>query len=94
MIDFVAEVSLKTGIVLDPVYTGKAVKGMVEEMTRNPQRFKGRKIVYLHTGIYTSTALLLFTMENSNWEKDKRMACVLFFQEEYLVPMMEGWTPH
>lgn len=39
-----------TGIMLDPVYTVKAVKGMLEEMTHRPERFKGRRVLFVHTG--------------------------------------------
>ena len=48
--EFVRRVAEKTGIILDPVYTGKAVLGMVAELKANPSRFKGRRILYLHTG--------------------------------------------
>jgi len=37
------------GVVLDPVYTGKAYFGMLAELERHPQRF-GRRIVFIHTG--------------------------------------------
>jgi D-cysteine desulfhydrase len=37
------------GVVLDPVYTGKAYFGMLAELERNPRRF-GRRIVFIHTG--------------------------------------------
>ncbi|KAI0243109.1 Bifunctional D-cysteine desulfhydrase/1-aminocyclopropane-1-carboxylate deaminase, mitochondrial [Lamellibrachia satsuma] len=48
--EFIREVALKTGIILDPVYTGKAVRGMLEELAKNPTRFRGRRILFLHTG--------------------------------------------
>jgi D-cysteine desulfhydrase len=38
----------RTGIVLDPVYTGKAFHGMTRELARDPQRFG--TVVFLHTG--------------------------------------------
>ena len=44
------EVSSTTGILLDPVYTLKAVKGMLEEMAHRPERFKGRRVLFVHTG--------------------------------------------
>ena len=44
------EVARTTGILLDPVYTGKAFYGLVSELTRAPDRFQGRSIVFLHTG--------------------------------------------
>lgn len=37
------------GVVLDPVYTGKAYYGMMSELARDPQRF-GDRIVFIHTG--------------------------------------------
>ena len=46
------DVSSTTGIMLDPVYTVKAVKGMLEEMAHRPERFKGRRVLFVHTGMY------------------------------------------
>ena len=37
------------GVVLDPVYTGKAYFGMLAELAKNPKRF-GERIVFVHTG--------------------------------------------
>jgi D-cysteine desulfhydrase len=37
------------GIVLDPVYTGKAFHGVVSELRRDPRRF-GSTVAFLHTG--------------------------------------------
>jgi len=37
------------GIFLDPVYTGKAFFGMVEELKRDPGCF-GERIIFIHTG--------------------------------------------
>jgi D-cysteine desulfhydrase len=37
------------GVVLDPVYTGKAYHGLLGELQREPNRF-GRRIVFIHTG--------------------------------------------
>ena len=37
------------GVVLDPVYTGKAFYGMVSEIRKNRSAF-GRRIVFVHTG--------------------------------------------
>lgn len=37
------------GVVLDPVYTGKAYFGMISELEKNPERF-GDRIVFIHTG--------------------------------------------
>lgn len=47
--DLIAELSRLEGIVLDPVYTGKAFAGMLQEITAG--RFSDREdIVFLHTG--------------------------------------------
>jgi D-cysteine desulfhydrase len=40
------------GVVLDPVYTGKAFHGVVTELAHNPARFgpAGTPVVFIHTG--------------------------------------------
>ena len=48
-IRFLREVALATGIVLDPVYTGKALRGFLRECKRDPERF-GPQVLFLHTG--------------------------------------------
>jgi D-cysteine desulfhydrase len=45
----ICAVARSEGIFLDPVYTGKAFFGMVEELKRNPGCF-GKRIIFLHTG--------------------------------------------
>ncbi|XP_010461660.2 PREDICTED: bifunctional D-cysteine desulfhydrase/1-aminocyclopropane-1-carboxylate deaminase, mitochondrial [Camelina sativa] len=47
---FVKEVASSTGVILDPVYSGKAVYGLINEMTKNPKNWEGRKILFIHTG--------------------------------------------
>jgi len=37
------------GVVLDPVYTGKAYYAMISELEKNPQCF-GSRIIFVHTG--------------------------------------------
>ncbi len=39
----------RDGLVLDPVYTGKAFHGIVTELAKDPTRF-GERIVFVHTG--------------------------------------------
>jgi len=46
----IAGVASSTGIILDPVYTGKAFRGMMTELEKNPVRFQGRNILFVHTG--------------------------------------------
>ena len=43
------EVARTEGIFLDPVYTGKAFFGMVQELKENPKCF-GERIIFVHTG--------------------------------------------
>lgn len=50
VLDFVTETSSSTGILLDPYYTGKGTMGMVKELNICPQRFKGKRILFIHTG--------------------------------------------
>ncbi|XP_072049278.1 uncharacterized protein [Amphiura filiformis] len=49
-LEFIASVAKSTGIILDPVYTGKAALHLVKLLQRNPQRFQGKKILFIHTG--------------------------------------------
>ena len=46
----IVDISTTTGITLDPVYIIKSVRGMLTEMTNNPSRFQGRRVLYIHTG--------------------------------------------
>jgi hypothetical protein len=48
-IDRIAEVARAEGLVLDPVYTGKAFHGLACELVRDHRRF-GERVVFLHTG--------------------------------------------
>ncbi|CAN5920248.1 aminocyclopropane-1-carboxylate deaminase/D-cysteine desulfhydrase family protein [soil metagenome] len=45
----IRDVARADGLVLDPVYTGKAFHGMVTELQKDPQRF-GSAVAFLHTG--------------------------------------------
>ncbi|KAL8513599.1 hypothetical protein ACS0TY_012901 [Phlomoides rotata] len=47
---FVRETTEATGIVLDPVYGGKAAYGMIKDMAENPRKWEGRKVLFIHTG--------------------------------------------
>jgi len=46
----VISIAALTGIILDLTYTNKAVKGLLNELRVNPTRFKGKRILYIHTG--------------------------------------------
>ena len=45
----IRDVCRSDGIVLDPVYTGKAFHGVVQELKKNPKRF-GSAVAFIHTG--------------------------------------------
>jgi len=49
-LETIVEVAQATGIVLDPVYTGKAVHAMLTEIRSNPGEWNGRRILFVHTG--------------------------------------------
>lgn len=46
----IVDVGLHTGIILDPVYTGKAYQGLVGELRNCRERFQGNRILFIHTG--------------------------------------------
>ncbi len=45
----IRDVARRDGVLLDPVYTGKAFHGVVTELARDRRRF-GERIVFVHTG--------------------------------------------
>lgn len=48
-LDLIKSVAENTGIILDPVYTGKAVYGLLDQLRK--EKFpKGERILFLHTG--------------------------------------------
>ena len=47
----IVDVFTQTGISLDPDFTMKATRGMIEEMKNNPGRFAGKRVLILQTGI-------------------------------------------
>lgn len=46
---FYADVARKEGMLLDPCYTGKAFRGMLSEIKKDPSRF-GDRVLFLHSG--------------------------------------------
>ena len=50
MTEQLVTIAATTGIVLDPTYTLKGVQGLLGEMEKNPTRFKGKRILHIHTG--------------------------------------------
>lgn len=49
-LEFVKEIAATTGVVLDPVYSGKAALGMLKDMAQNPAKWEGKKVLFIHTG--------------------------------------------
>jgi len=49
-LELLVNIGQSTGVMLDPVYTLKAVRGMLKEMELNPSRFNGKRILFIHTG--------------------------------------------
>ncbi|CAN6482887.1 unnamed protein product [Victoria cruziana] len=47
---FVKEIAEETGVILDPVYSGKAACRMLKDMEENPNKWAGRKVLFIHTG--------------------------------------------
>ncbi|MBN1225396.1 MAG: D-cysteine desulfhydrase family protein [Deltaproteobacteria bacterium] len=48
-LNLICDVARTEGIILDPVYTGKAFFGMIKELERKPRIF-GDRIIFIHTG--------------------------------------------
>lgn len=46
----IQRVATETGVLLDPVYTGKAVHGLLRDMQREPEAWRGRRVLFVHTG--------------------------------------------
>lgn len=65
IIDFIADVSVRTGILCDRVYVGKALREVVYLLNNQPQRFKGNKILFIHTGKFLPDRPKLIRMKLS-----------------------------
>ena len=62
LLDMLVDICQKTGVLLDSCYTAKAVKGMVTEMKENPKRFKGNRVLFIHTGNRYFYSLFYFVL--------------------------------
>ncbi|XP_071491542.1 uncharacterized protein [Diadema antillarum] len=49
-LECIEQVARTTGIFVDPVYTGKATYHLIRLLQDEPQRFKGNKVLFVHTG--------------------------------------------
>ena len=41
---------MHAGVILDPVYTGKAVHAMLADLQSNAEQWRGRRLLFIHTG--------------------------------------------
>ncbi len=44
------EVISETGVSVEPSFMAKAVRGMLNEMKVRPQRFRGKRVLFINTG--------------------------------------------
>jgi len=75
-LSFLRDVAFRTGIVLDPVYSAKALKAFVDKMKHSPDLFKppasggNLNILFVHTGgvfgLYDKVRELAPLVGNSN----------------------------
>ncbi|ERN11111.1 putative D-cysteine desulfhydrase 1, mitochondrial [Amborella trichopoda] len=49
-LQFIKEIAEATGVILDPVYSGKAAYVLLKDMKQNPAKWEGKKILFIHTG--------------------------------------------
>lgn len=49
-LETVQSVAEATGVVLDPVYSGKALHQLLLDVKRAPEEWSGRRVLFLHTG--------------------------------------------
>lgn len=47
---FIASVARTTGVLMDPVYSGKALFHLIRELNESPDKFAGKTILFVHTG--------------------------------------------
>ncbi|XP_020585149.1 putative D-cysteine desulfhydrase 1, mitochondrial [Phalaenopsis equestris] len=70
-LQFVKDVAAETGVILDPVYSGKAAYALLKDIDANPTKWKGRKILFIHTGgllgLFDKTEQLASII--GNWRK-------------------------
>ncbi len=62
-LEFLAKVAREEGLLIDPVYTGKALYGLYKTVKADPRAF-GRRVLFLHTG----GGFGLFKLE-SEWQE-------------------------
>jgi D-cysteine desulfhydrase len=60
-LEFIRQISIQNGIMLDPVYSGKALYNLKAIVESSPDVFqKGQKVLFIHTGIYVYMCLCIY----------------------------------
>ena len=49
-VETIVEVMSETGVSLDPEFCVKGVRAMLCEMDKNPARFAGKRVLFIHSG--------------------------------------------
>ncbi|KAE9336600.1 hypothetical protein PF008_g12935 [Phytophthora fragariae] len=49
-LEYIYNVSRTTGVLMDPVYSGKALFHLIRELNDAPEKFVGKTILFVHTG--------------------------------------------
>jgi D-cysteine desulfhydrase len=49
-LELIVKLARETGVLFDPVYTGKAFIGFIKTVVNNFEQFKGSRILFIHTG--------------------------------------------
>ncbi|DAZ99207.1 TPA: hypothetical protein N0F65_008240 [Lagenidium giganteum] len=49
-LEFIVSVARSTGVLMDPVYSGKALFHLIKELNNSPEKFSGKSILFIHTG--------------------------------------------
>ena len=57
IVELLIEVSTSTGIILDTAFTLKTYQIMMYMMKETPERFKGNRVLFLHTGMQYSYSI-------------------------------------
>ena len=59
------DISISTGVILDPVYSGKAVFGFLRDVREHPEKWKGKRVLFVHTGgLLVKISVLCCCVEN------------------------------
>ena len=71
----VKEVAEMTGVILDPVYSGKALHGFLLDVANNPAKWENKRVLFLHTGgllgMYDKTDQILSIMDGNDCSRMK-----------------------